>query len=56
MNTYGYRPYGPHAWGCIVIPIVDYTYIYTFIPLPEDFYRVDKTVDEFVPVDMNKQV
>jgi len=26
-----------HAWGCIVIVIVEDTYIYTFIPLPEDF-------------------
>jgi hypothetical protein len=30
--------------------------IFRFIPLPEDFYRVDKTVDKYVPVDMNKQV
>ena len=30
--------------------------IYTFIPLPEDFCGVDKTVDKYVPVDMNRQV
>ena len=26
------------------------------IPLPEDSCGVDKTVDKYVPVDMNKQV
>jgi hypothetical protein len=26
------------------------------IPLPEDFCGVDKTVDKYVPVDMNKHV
>ena len=30
--------------------------IYRLIPLPEDFCGVDKTVDKYVPVDMNKQV
>ena len=45
-----------HAWGCIFITIHNYTYMYTFIPLPEDFCGVDKTVDKYVPVDMNKQV
>ena len=30
--------------------------IYTLIPLPEDFCGVDKTVDKYVPVDMNRQV
>jgi len=45
-----------HAWGCIVIVIVNDTYMYTFIPLPEDFCGVDKTVDKYVPVDMNRQV
>ena len=47
-----------HAWGCIGIAIVNYTYMHTFIPLPEDFCgvdkTVDKTVDKYVPVDMNK--
>ena len=45
-----------HAWGYIFIAIHNYTYMYTFIPLPEDFCGVDKTVDKYVPVDMNKQV
>ena len=27
--------------------------IYRVIPLPEDFCGVDKTVDKYVPVDMN---
>ena len=26
-----------HAWGCIVIVIVEDTYIYALFPLPEDF-------------------
>ena len=43
-----------HAWGCKDIIIVYYTYMYTFFPLPEDFCGVDKTVDKYVPVDMNK--
>ena len=43
-----------HAWGCIVIATNNYTYMYTFFPLLEDFYGVDKTVDKYVPVDMNK--
>ena len=30
--------------------------IYTFFPLPEDFCGVDKTVDKYVPVDMNKHM
>ena len=30
--------------------------IYRLIPLPEDFCWVDKTVDKYVPVDMNKHV
>ena len=30
--------------------------IYRSITLPEDFCGVDKTVDKYVPVDMNKQV
>ena len=40
-----------HAWGCIVIVMVEDTYIYTLFPLPEDFCGVDKTVDKYVPVD-----
>ena len=30
--------------------------IYRLIPLPEDFLGVDKTVDKYVPVDMNKHM
>jgi len=30
--------------------------IYRLIPLPEDFCGVDKTVDKYVPVDMNKHM
>ena len=30
--------------------------IYTFILLPKDFCGGDKTVDKYVPVDMNRQV
>jgi hypothetical protein len=45
-----------HAWGYTDIIIVNYTYMHTFFPLPEDFCGVDKTVDKYVPVDMNKQV
>jgi hypothetical protein len=26
-----------HAWGCTDITFVDDTYMYTIIPLPEDF-------------------
>ena len=46
----------PTHGGCIVIVIVEHTYIYALFPLPEDFCGVDKTVDKYVPVDMNKQV
>ena len=44
------------AWGCTDIIIVNDIYMYTFISLPEDFLRVDKTVDKYVPVDMNKHI
>ena len=55
MNIYVCGAYGPRMGG-IFIPIVNYAYIYTFIPLPEDFCGVDKTVDKYVPVDMNKRI
>ena len=45
-----------HAWGYIFIAFVNYTCMYTFFPLPEDFCGVDKTVDKYVPVDMNKHM
>lgn len=45
-----------HAWGSTDIIIVNYTYMHTFISLPEDFWRVDKTVDKYVSVDMNKHI
>ena len=45
-----------HAWGCTDIIIVDDIYMYTFFPIPEEFLRVDKTVDKYVPVDMNKHI
>ena len=53
MNIYVVGPMA-HAWGCIGIAIVNYTYMHTIIPLPEEFCGVDKTVDKYVPVDMNK--
>ena len=31
-----------HAWGCIFIATNNYTYMYTFFPLSEDFWRVTK--------------
>jgi hypothetical protein len=40
----------------LTYPVLITISIYRLIPLPEDFYRVDKTVDKYVPVDMNKQV
>ena len=45
-----------HAWGRIFVAINNYTYMYRFFPVPEDFCGADKTVDKYVPVDMNKHM
>ena len=41
---------------CITYSVLITIRICRPIPLPEDFCGVDKTVDKYVPVDMNKQV
>ena len=40
----------------LTYPVLVTISINRLIPLPEDFFGVDKTVDKYVPVDMNKQV
>ena len=40
----------------LTYPVLITITINRLIPLPEDFCEVDKTVDKYVPVDMNKQV
>ena len=40
----------------LTYPVLVTISINRLIPLPEDFCGVDKTVDKYVPVDMNKQV
>ena len=40
----------------LTYPVLVTITINRLIPLPIDFCRVDKTVDKYVPVDMNKQV
>ena len=40
----------------LTYPVLVTISIDTLFPLPEDFCGVDKTVDKYVPVDMNKQV
>jgi len=40
----------------LTYPVLITISIYTLFPLLEDFCGVDKTVDKYVPVDMNKHM